>query len=882
VTAARTFISRLRLFANRRRRDAALAEEIECHLDLLAAEFRDRGLSDREAHVAARRQFGSVGRVKESAREEQGFPLLESIWQDVTFGLRQLRRTPTFTLAAVLTLAIGIGGTVGIFSVLDVVAFRSLSYPDADRLVVIHEGLPTFGPFPASAADAEFWQAHTSSFETIALVNPTFMNLTGGGEPERLPVGRVAPSFLPMLSATPRMGRLFDDSEAVPGADNVIVLSEAFWRRRFGADPSMVGKSISLDGIPHQVIGVVGDAFRAPNLRHLYSIPVAEMVMQAWKPLALATDEKQPIGGYNYPAVTRLRPGISMERAQQDLDHAQAALLRAVPGKQNLYARIVPLQAQLASRSRPTLLLLFGATAAVLLIGCVNTTNLLSARMLARRREIAVRAAIGAGRWRIVRQVLVENLVLGAVGGVAGVVVGMLVLRTIVSLAPSDVPRLDEVALNSRVLLFAAAVSVGCGLLIGAPAAWRLGAGNLHASLATRGDESGVASGSYSLLVVAEIALCAASVGVAVLLAQSFAELNGVEKGFESSRMLTAPLNLTGSRYETTEAQAALFDSVADDVRSAPGVAAVTVSTQLPLTGTGALSALTVEGTALEPTQRPSADVRSVSVDYFRALGVPLTQGRLLDEGDRERRVAVLSEELAARGWPGQNPIGRKFKFGTRASADTYEVVGVVRDVRGTALDQPVTPTAYVPFPQRVRGAATLIVKTNGDPLAVSGVVRQSLRAHDPELPLPAFRTMEQVIATSLDARRFQLMVVGVFAGLAVLLAAIGVYGVMAYSVAQRRIELGVRLALGAAPVKVLLLVIGRAVRLGVAGVLLAVPVGWLTGAALHSFLYGVTPLDMQVFATTALVMFSVAVGAAAVPAIRASRLDPGAALRHE
>jgi predicted permease len=882
VSAMRTFIGRIRLLAERSRRDAALSEEIECHLDLLAADFRAQGLTDREARIRARREFGSVDRVKESTRDEHGFPLIDSLWQDVVFAVRQLRRSPSFTIAAVLTLAIGIGGTAGIFSVLDVVAFRSLSYPDPERLVVIHEGLPTFGPFPASAADAEFWSLHTTSFEHISLVNVEFMNLTGAGDPERLEIGRVSPALLPMLGATVRAGRLFTESEAQVGADAVVVLSDGLWRRRFGADPSIVGRTIALDGAPHLVVGVMGAGFRAPNVRHLYAIPVPEMVVQAWKPLALAPGERQAVGGYSYPALARLAPGVSLVRAQQDLDRAQAELLHAVAGKTGLYARAMPLQAQLASRSRPMLMLLLTATGAVLLIGCVNTTNLLSARMLARRREIAVRAAIGAGRWRLVRQVLVENLVLGVVGGTAGILVAAVVVRAIVSLAPSDVPRLDEVALNSRVILFTSAISVGCGLLIGAPSAWRLAAGNLQSWLAQRGDDAGTSRRSFSLLVVGEIALCAATVAVALLLARSLVGLNAVDKGFDSARILTAGVNLSGSRYDAAEGKTALFDGVIDDLRAAPGVVAVAVSTQLPLTGTGALSALSVEGTTVPPTERTSADVRSVSPDYFRAMNVPLMMGRLLDAGDRERQVAVLSEALASRGWPGQNPLGRRFRFGLNPAAIVYEVVGVVGDVRGTALDQPVTPTAYVPFPQRTRGIATLLVKTDRDSASVAGLIRGSLKSRDADLPLPAFRTMEEVVAGSLDTRRFQLMVVAVFAGLAVLLAAIGVYGVMAYSVAQRRVEIGVRLALGAAPRRVLLLVMGRAIRLGLGGVVLALPIGWLTGAALRSFLYGVTPLDPQVFVTTALVMFSVAVGAAAVPAIRASRVDPGAALRHE
>ena len=705
MTFVRTLFARLRSIVTRTQQDTALAEEIECHLEMLAAEFRASGVPDSEARTRARREFGSVDRVKESAREARGFPVVESFWRDIVFALRQLRRTPSFTLAATLTLAIGVGGTTGIFSVLDVVAFRELSYPAPDRLVVIHERLPRFGPFPASAADAEFWSRHATSFEQIALVNAALMNLTGAGDPERLQVGQVSPGFLAMLGARAQVGRLLLDSEAQQSADAVVVLSDPLWRRRFGADPQIVGRSVVLDGVPHQVVGVMSADFKAPNIRHLFSIPVPEMVLNAWKPLALAPEERPAIGGYSYPALARLKAGISVQRAQQELDVVQAELRRTVPGKGELAATVVPLQSQMASRSRPTLLLLLAATAAVLLIGCVNTTNLLSARILARRREIAVRAAIGAGRWRLVRQILVENAVLGALGGAAGIVVAFAVMRIVVSLAPGDVPRLDEVALDARALLFAAIVSIGCGLLIGLPSAWRLGASDLRSWLGNR-TEVAASQASYAVLVVCEIGLCAACVGVGFLLAESFRGLNSVDKGFDPARILTASVSVPPGRYQTADQQAALFDAVSDDIRAMPGVAAVAVSTQLPLTGTGALSALSVEGGTAPPAERPSADVRSVSLDYFRVVNVPLLRGRLLEPQDRNRTVAVLSEQLAARGWPGENPLGRRFRFGANPTNPVYEVVGIVGDVRGTALDQPVTPTAYVPFPQRVRGIA--------------------------------------------------------------------------------------------------------------------------------------------------------------------------------
>ncbi len=881
MSGLRTALAKCRALADRGRADARLRDEIALHLEMLEGEFRARGCSPAEARIQARRAFGSVDRVRESARDARGWVALDTLRGDVRSALRQLRASRSFAAAALLTLAIGIGGTTGIFSVLDVVAFRALPYPDGDRLVVVHEGFPRFGPFPASVADAEFWSRHVTSFEPVALVLATFMNLTGAGEPERLQVGLASPGLLAMLGAEVRLGRLPTDSEAQRGADDVLLLSEGLWKRRFAGDPDIVGRVISLDGRPHQVIGVLHPRFRAPDLRHLYAIPMPEMVVQAWKPLAVAPEDRVAAGGYSYPAVTKLKAGVSIERAQQELDAVQAELRRAVPAKADLYARIVPLQDQMASRSRTTLFLLMGATAAVLLIGCINTTNLLLARLLARRRELAIRAALGAGRWRLMRQIVVENLVLGAVGGTLGLAVAYGVIRTIVAIAPADVPRLDEFALDGRALLFAAVVSTACGLGIGIPSAWRLAGGDLRAWLVSRTNGAG-AGRLHAALVVCEIGACAACLGVTLLLAQSLRELTSVDKGFDASHVLTASISVPLSRYATPEQQGAFFAALADDLRARPGVVGVAITTQLPLTGTGALSALSVAGTTVAAPERPSADVRSVTPAYFSLLNLHATRGRLLEPKDGDRAVAVLSEHLAAQAWPGLDPLGRRFRFGLNPAAPEFEVVGIVTDVRGTALDQPPTPTAYVPFPQRTRSTATIMVRTTGEPLRLAPVVREAIRAHDGELPLPQFQTFDDVIAGSLEARRFQLTVVALFAATALALAAIGVFGVMAYAVAQRRGELGVRLALGAHPRTLLLLVIRRAVWLGILGLGAAVPLAWLAGSSIRTLLYGVSPLDPAALAITAGVMLLTAVSASTIPAIRASRLQPAVALRHE
>lgn len=880
----RTF--RLRVWGSLAKRDtdARLTEEIQTHLDLLTAEHMANGLSPKEARAAAQRQFGGVAAAKEQTRDERGFPVIESLAQDARFAWRQLRRSPSFAIAAILTLAIGIGGTTAIFSVLDIVALRPLSYPNPDRLVVLEESLSNFGPFPVSAADAEFWRRESTSFSQISLALTMLGNLTGQGEPERLQIGAVTPGLLPLLGARAALGRLLFDEEDVPGRDRVVVLSDALWRRRFNADPAIVGRSISVDGNPYEVVGVLAPGFHAPNVKHLINIPVAEMVLDMWKPLALTADDRRPVGGYSYVAVAQLKQGVALPRAREELASVQSRLLQQVPGKGDLKSFVVPLQDQMASRSRGSLMLLLAAVSVVLLIACVNIANLQLARSVARIKEMTVREALGAGRSRIVRQLLVENLVLALIGGLAAVAVAFFALRLIVAIEPADVPRLDEVALDGRLLGFAALVSVASGLLIGLVPAWRVGRADLQASLKGRGDADAHASAARlrSMLVACEIGLSAASVIAGALLFQSFAALLETHTGFVVDAVTTTAINLAGPDYQDPQQRMTLLDAIMDDVRALPAVQHVAVSTQLPLTGTGAMSAVSVEGGTVPGMERPRADVRSVSPDYFHALEVPLRTGRRFEAADRNRQVTILSEELARQAWPGQDPIGRRLRFGVEPKATLYEVIGTVGDVRGTSLDQPLTPTAYVPFPQRSQMLFTLMVKTGGNPSALVSRIRNIVRTHDPEVPLGPFRTMEDVVDQSVAPRRFQLQLVGLFALMTAVLSGLGVFGVMAYSVAQRRGEIGIRLALGIPPRDIVLQVLRNALRITLIGLVIAAPLAWVAGRFLRSFLYGVTPYDPLALTSAVAIIVVTALAAAAAPGFRASRVNPMVALRCE
>ena len=552
------------------------------------------------------------------------------------------------------------------------------------------------------------------------------------------------------------------------------------------------------------------------------------------------------------------------------------------PGKGDLKTVVVPLQEQMALRSRSGLLLLLAAVSVVLLIACVNIANLLLARSVVRIKEMTVRVALGAGRSRIVRQLMVENFTLALLGGIAAVAVAYISLRLILAMSPADVPRLDEVSLDGRVLLFTCAISIACGVLIGLVPAWRAASTDLQGSLKGRGDADAHAAATRlrSTLVVCEIALSAACVMAAALLFQSFASLINADKGFDTERLLTVEVNLGSTHYQELERRASFFEGVADDIRQLRGVTTVAVSTQLPLTGTGAMSALSIESGSVPPMERPRADVRCVSPGYFEAIGLPLRSGRSFEQGDRDRLVAVLSEDLAKRAWPGQDPIGRRFHLGVNPSAAVYEVIGTVSDIRGTALDQPLTPTAYVPFPQRSFSNSTVLVKTSGDTLNLAAPIRQTIRAHDPEVPIGRFRTMNDVVDQSVAPRRFQLQLVSLFALLTALLSALGIFGVMSYSVAQRRGEMGIRLALGTPPREILGRVIREALRIAIVGLLVATPLAWLAGRFLQSFLYSVTPYDPVAAAAVVAIVISTAVIAAAGPGLRASRVDPMVALR--
>lgn len=884
MTAIRTFLARLLGAVTGRRRDRVLREEIDTHLSLLADEFLARGLTPAQARAAARREFGGVEATRESARDERGFPALESLRQDIGYALRQLRQQPGFSAAAILILGLGIGANTGLFSVVDAIMLRPLPYPDPDRLVVIHERQSVRGMIPVSPADADAWRASTSSFEQIALLFPDNANVSEGGEPIRIPAARVSPSVMPMLGIRTGLGRLFRDDEDAPGHDRVALISDSLWRGRFNADPEIIGRQIRMNGVPHEIVGVLARGSQPPDLRYLYPLTFQQDPPQIWRPLAIPAALRTPVGGHSYASIARLRPGVSLSQASIDLEAAQAQVRRDIPAKGDIGTAIVPLQRQLVGRSRAGLQLLFLAVTALMLIGCINIANLVLTRAISRRREFAVRQALGAGRARLARQVLVENLTLCVFGGLVGIAIAQVAIRGIMFLAPADMPRVTAVELDSRALLVIGGLTLLTAMLIGSVPAFRAGKPDLMEAMKARshGGTAPVSKRLHTALVGSQIALSALCLIVAGLLLQSFVRLMENEKGFNADHVLTLDLNLAGQRYANEQLRGGFSERLLERVQRIPGVMSAATASLLPLTGQGATSAVSIEGDTSPATERPAADVRSVTPAYFQTLGIALRDGRLLEDADRQRFVTVVSASLAARAWPGQNPLGQRFRLGVNPATPLYEIVGVVADVRNNALDQPPTSTAYVPFPQRSYAAAAVLVRSSQDPSAQTGAIRHAVREVDAELPVGTFRTIDDIVQDATAQRSFQMRLVMAFAVAGVMLATLGVYSLLAYSVAQRHAEFGVRLALGARPNVLSTIVLKEAMHVIGGGLVVAIAGALALGSVLRSFLFGVAPNDPGTLLAVGALMAATALLAAYIPSRRASRVDPMTALRGE
>ena len=811
---------------------------------------------------------------------------------DIRYALRTLARNPGFAAVAILTLALGIGANTAIFAVFNGVLLSPLPYPQLERLVAVQEIVPKFekyGPtLPVNAWHFREWRKQNRSFDGLALVNAVNFTLTSSGEPERIDGARVSSSLFPMLGIQAALGRTFLKEEDHPGRDQVVVISDRLWARRFQRDPAVVGRKIVLDGMPFEIVGVLPPTVRVPSDGELYSMSRARETADIWKPFAIDDNELSIMGDFNYGCVGRLKPGVSIARATGDLNAIQNGISQSMADKAELRAVLTGLQEQITGSSRASLTLLLAATGAVLLIVVVNLANLLLARAAGRAKELAVRAAIGAGMGRLVRQMLTESLILAIAGGAMGALAARWALAAIISKAPLDIPGLQYIHMDYSALAFVALVSVASGVLFGVLPAWRTAHADPQTALASAGRGNTDRGGGRvrSWLIAAEVALSAVCLVAGGLLLNSFVRLIHVDTGFRADHAMALELSLPSVRYADRDARGRFVKPLLDRIEALPGVIAAGINNRGPLSGVGSNLGLWVEGVEMAPMDRPSVDYRCVSPDFFRAIGIPLVSGRVMVEQDRGKRVGLVSAQTAQRMWPGQNPMGRRFQLGGGdnfvADPDAWvTVIGVVGDVRSTLSKTP-NNTVYLPYWQRDRADFSLVVRTAMDPLAITPSLRSAIHAMDRELVVPQPATLEDIVDASVRQRRFQMALVLAFAMAALLLAAIGVYGVVSQSVTQRTKELGIRLALGAQRPQLWMIIARHGLTPVIAGLVVGTGGALVATRSISGLLFGVPSTDPVTYGAVAGVLLLAGVLACWIPARRAGRIDPLEALRQE
>jgi putative ABC transport system permease protein len=815
-------------------------------------------------------------------------PSFASVTQDVKYALRTLCRSPGFTLVAVLILALGIGANTSIFSLVSAVLLRPLPFEAPERLVVLWADLTARGgpsrvePTPADYVD---WKTRSRSFADMAAMESRTYNLTGDGEPERLVGLRTTANLFSLLGLQPILGRTFTADDEGADATPAVVVSEDLWIRRFGADPDLPGRTIVLDGLARTVIGVVPPDFQFPHGD-----------TAVWVPASFTPDELAERGNYYMYVVARLAAGTTLDRARAEMTTVAQSLQTEYRENDGVGVSVAPLHEQLARDARPALFVLLGAVGLLLLITCSNVANLLLARGAHRRREIALRQALGAARGRLLRQLLTESAVLAGFGVVAGVVASTVAFGYLSRLIPGTFPTGTSPSLDWRVLAFTAGISLLTALLFGAGpalAATRPGFGDaLKKGIGAGGAARGARA--RNALVVAEVALTGVLLVAAGLLLRSYAALLAVDPGFAPQNLLIAETELSPTKYAELSRRTAFYDGVRERVDALPGVVRAGYTNDAPLLFKGGRAYVTIEG---QPPPRPQDFARNITSDrvvspgYFSALGVPLIRGRLFDErdGPDSPRTALINEAMAHKHWPGEDPIGKRFHFGQVSNDDApwLTVVGVVGDARQMGLDTAPEAEFYMSADQ-TDGAPPffwpkhLVVRTQGDPMALAADVRDAVWAVDPDQPVSNVRPMSDVLDAELASRNTQMSLVGGFAALALLLAAVGLYGVLSYAVAQRTSEIGLRMALGAERVDVVGAVLGRALLLAAAGIALSVAAAFVLTRLLGAFLFAVSPTDPATFAGVSALLLLVTIIASYVPARRAANVDPVAALRTE
>jgi predicted permease len=820
---------------------------------------------------------------------------MNTLMQDVRYALRAFAQNPGFTLAAILSLAIGIGANTSIFSVANALLLRPLPYADAERLVILWNrspGLNIAEDWFSTAQYLDIKNGHRG-FEQVAIAIGGNYNLTGEGDPERVGVIRVSANLLPMLGVSAARGRLFVPDEDVPGRAATAVLTEGMWARHYGRDPRMIGKSITINGLPYEVAGILPQSFSLPRevLPTLYGTEQAEIFL----PLPLAADAAQHRTNEDYNIVGKLRRGVSVAQAQAEMETITARLRHDYPenypANGGLTFSIVPLLEQVVGNVRTALLVLLGSVGLVLLIACANVANLLLSRAVARQQEIAVRTALGASRWRIVRQLLTESVLLALGGGALGIIICVLSVKWIHILGTKSIPRLHDVGVDGRVLVFTLLLSVFSGILFGLAPALRIWQLDLNSMLkdTSRGSAGtsavwGRGNNVRRLLVVSELALSVVLLIGAGLLIRSFARLQNVAPGFNPQNVLTFDLTMTGRKYSDKQAILNTYRQLWERLEHLPGASAAGGVTSLPLSQAFAWTPITVEGRTPLPGEKfLNADERLVGGQYFEAMGIPLRRGRFFNEQDDMTKpcVVLVDEFMAEQLWPGQDPIGKRIHIVELKSGDPWQtVVGVVGRVKQDSLDSEPRIAFYLPQTQFPTRAMTVALRAGSDPAGLVGAVKSELRSLDADLPMYYVRTMRQRVGESLARRRFSILLLGVFASVALALATIGIYGVMAYLVNQGTREIGIRMALGATQHDILGLVVRQGMTLALSGVSIGLMVALLLTRLIRGLLFGVQATDPLTFVGISALLAVIALLASYIPAQRAARIDPMVSLR--
>ncbi|HTQ59287.1 MAG TPA: ABC transporter permease [Candidatus Solibacter sp.] len=878
----------------RGQRNQELREEVQAHLALAEREAMEGGRTAKQAGQAARKEFGNVGIAEEATRDAWGWRWLAETLQDVRYGVRNMLRTPGFMVVTILTLALGIGANTAIFSVVDAVLFRTLPYRDPGRLVWATNVLSRQGQNLVFADEYAGWRTQNHVFENIAAYGASAeRTLTGAGTPQRLQGADVTESFLNVLGVTPKLGRNFLPEEDRPNGPKTVILSDSLWRSTFGADPKVIGRVLELDDTPYTVIGVL------PRDFEFLDNSTADMLM----PFQLADSSIQASNGrvmvriQPLSVVARLRPGATPALAQTELDAIDKRVLANLPGHLRglgeAQAQVFSLHDHEIGNVRPALLVLLGAVGFVLLIACANVANLQLARAAAREKEVAIRGALGAGRWRLARQLLTESSAAALAGGGAGLFLAAWIIRLIHRFAPTNIPHLQNAKLDSPVLAFTLAVSLLTGILFGlAPvlAAFRV---SLNETLKESGSQSGTGTGTrraQRVLMVAEIALSFVLFIGAGLLMKSFHQLTAIQPGFDPHGVLTARIALPLDQYQSVDQQRNFFQQLVEKLQALPGVASAGATASIPLRGNVMMSSIQIEGqppTDFFSENVPTARINSVTPGYFAALRVPLIEGRLLDDRDGAGapNSVVVNQAFVRRYFPKDDPLGKKFEAGVgprTGGPKTWTIVGVIGDTKQRGLASDIMPEVTASALQWPLFMMTVALRTSLDPLSLVPAVREQVRDLDKNLPVFGVQTMDEMLSAEVASQRFNAGALAGFAGLAVLLAAVGIYGVMAYAVSQRTREMGVRIALGADRGNVLRMILAQGLRLAVIGVALGLAASFALTRLMTGLLFGVKPSDPETFLFVTGALLAVAVVACWIPAQRATRVDPVIALRYE